>query len=166
MATAGIIVDRGLEGVVVGSTMLSNVEGEIGRLTYRGFDIHDLAPNATFEEICHLLLFGALPTTHQLEDLRVRLAANRNLPKELIAWMQSVPKDAAPMAVLRTMVSGLALYAPHLEGGGHASNPRSAITLIAKTPTIVAGLAADRAAAAPFDRCEFSLHAFGTRADR
>jgi citrate synthase len=138
MSTAGIIVDRGLEGVVVGSTTLSNVEGEIGRLTYRGYDIHDLATGASFEEVCHLLLFGELPTTHQLEDLRVRLAANRALPKELIAWMQSVPKDAAPMAVLRTMVSGLALYAPHREGGGHASTPRAAIALIAKTPSIVA----------------------------
>jgi citrate synthase len=138
MSTAGIIVDRGLEGVVVGSTMLSNVEGEIGRLTYRGFDIHDLAPTATFEEICHLLLFGALPTAHQLEDLRVRFAANRSAPKELIAWLGSVPKDAAPMSVLRTMISALALFAPHLEGGGHASNPRAAIALIAKTPTLVA----------------------------
>jgi citrate synthase len=55
------VVDRGLEGVVVGSTQLSNVEGGVGRLTYRGYDIDDLAPNATFEEIVHLLLYGHLP---------------------------------------------------------------------------------------------------------
>jgi citrate synthase len=84
------------------------------------------------------LLFGTLPTAYQLEDLRVRLAANRALPKELIAWMQSLPKDAPPMAVLRTMVSALALFTPHLEDGAHASNPRAAIALIAKTQTIVA----------------------------
>jgi citrate synthase len=149
--STGIVVDRGLEGVVVGSTGLSHVEGEIGRLTYRGYDIHDLAPNASFEEICYLLLFGELPTSHQLEDLRVRLAANRALPKELIAWMHAVPKDAAPMAVLRTMVSALALYAPHLEGGGHASNPRAAIALIAKTPAIVAAWNRIRRGLQPLD---------------
>jgi len=70
--------------------------------------------------------------------LRVRLAANRTLPPELIAWMQAMPKDAVPMSVLRTMVSALALFAPHLDGGTHASNPRAAIALIAKTPSIVA----------------------------
>jgi citrate synthase len=138
MGSTGTVVDRGLEGIVVGSTELSAVEGEAGRLTYRGFEIDDLATNASFEEVCHLLLFGTLPTAYQLEDLRVRLAANRALPKELIAWMQSLPKDAPPMAVLRTMVSALALFTPHLEDGAHASNPRAAIALIAKTQTIVA----------------------------
>jgi citrate synthase len=138
MGSSGTVVDRGLEGIVVGSTELSAVDGEAGRLTYRGFEIDDLATNATFEEVCHLLLFGTLPTAYQLEDLRVRLAANRALPKPLIEWMQSLPKDAPPMAVLRTMVSALALFTPHLEDGAHASNPRAAIALIAKTQTIVA----------------------------
>jgi citrate synthase len=138
MSSWGTVVDRGLEGVVVGSTELSRVEGEAGRLTYRGFDIDDLAPNATFEEVCYLLLFGQLPNSYQLEDLRVRLAANRALPAALVEWMRTTPKDAPPMAVLRTMVSGLALFTPHLEDGAHPSNPRAAIHLIAKTPSIVA----------------------------
>ena len=134
----GTIVDRGLEGVVVGSTDLSNVEGLEGRLTYRGFDIHDLAINATFEEVCYLLLFGQLPNKFQLEDLKVRLAANRMLPQPLIDFMESTPKDAWPMDVLRTLVSGLALFTPADEDGAHPSNPRAAIHLIAKTPSIVA----------------------------
>jgi len=138
MTHTGTIVDRGLEGVIVGSTDLSNVEGLEGRLTYRGFDMRDLAPNATFEEICYLLLFGQLPNTFQLEDLKVRLAANRMLPQALIDWMESTPKDAWPMDVLRTMVSGLALFTPTAEDGAHASNPRAALHLIAKTPSIVA----------------------------
>jgi len=139
MATAGgTVVDRGLEGVIVGSTRLSNVEGIAGRLTYRGYDIHDLAANATFEEVCHLLLFGELPTASQLEDLNVRLAANRSLPRPVLEWMEAMPKDGSPMDALRTVVSGLALFTPQVEEGLHASNPRSAIGLIAKTPTIVA----------------------------
>ncbi|MBD5636077.1 MAG: citrate synthase, partial [Candidatus Eremiobacteraeota bacterium] len=138
MTTSGTIVDRGLEGVVVGSTDLSNVEGLAGRLTYRGYDIDDLAPSSTFEEICYLLLFGLLPNPHQLADLKVRLAANRALPPQLIDLMKATPRDAWPMDVLRTAISALALFTPHLEDGAHPSNPRSAIHLIAKTPTIVA----------------------------
>ncbi len=133
-----LVVDPGLEGVVVGATDLSNVEGLEGRLTYRGYDIHDVAPNASFEEVCYLLLFGELPNRHQLADLGVRLAANRALPPQVLAFMQATPKDAWPMDVLRTAISSLALFTPHLEDGAHASNPRSAIHLIAKTPTIVA----------------------------
>ena len=73
MSTTGTVVDRGLEGVVVGSTVLSNVEGQIGRLTYRGYDIDDLAPNASFEEIVHLLLYGHLPTVAELASLKAEL---------------------------------------------------------------------------------------------
>jgi len=141
MASMGTVVDRGLEGVVVGATELSRVEGEAGRLTYRGFDIDDLATNASFEEVCYLLLFGQLPNAYQLEDLRVRLGANRALPPSLVDWMRSMPPDAPPMTVLRTMVSGLALFVPHAEDGAHPSNPRAAIHLIAKTPSIVAAWA-------------------------
>ena len=137
MAT-GTVVDRGLEGVVVGSTELSNVDGLEGRLTYRGFDIGDVARHATFEEVCYLLLLGGLPNAHQLSDLCVRLAANRTLPDGLIAMLGALPKDAWPMDVLRTGISALALYTPHLPDGAHPSNTRTAIQLIAKTPTIVA----------------------------
>jgi citrate synthase len=148
---AGTVVDRGLEGVVVGATDLSHVEGEAGRLTYRGFDIHDLAEHATFEEVCYLLLFGALPNAHQLEDFTVRLAANRALSPAILGWMEAMPRDAWPMDVLRTVVSGLALYTPHLGDGAHPSNPRAAIHLIAKTPAIVAAWNRIRQGLRPLD---------------
>jgi len=139
MSSTGTVVDRGLEGVIVGSTELSNVEGIEGRLTYRGFDIHDLAPHATFEEIVYLLLFGQLPNRHQLADLVVRMGANRLLPQALIDWMHLVQKDAWPMDVLRTAISALALYAPYRPGDGwHSSDARTAIQLISKAPVIVA----------------------------
>jgi citrate synthase len=138
MGSTGTVVDRGLEGVVVGTTELSNVEGLEGRLTYRGFDIHDLALHATFEEVVYLLLFGQLPNRHQLADLNVRLAANRLLPQPLIDAMHAMPKTAWPMDVLRTMISALAIFDNEMRGGAHASNPRSALHLIAKTTSIVA----------------------------
>ncbi len=144
-------VNPGLEGIVVGQTELSNVEGEEGRLTYRGYDIHDLAPHASFEEVCYLLLFGQLPNKFQLADLNVRMAANRMLPHPLIDAMQSIPKDAWPMDVLRTVVSGLAVFVPYVAEGEHASNPRAAISLIAKTPTIVAAWDRIRRGLEPID---------------
>jgi citrate synthase len=133
------VVDRGLEGVVVGSTQLSNVEGTIGRLTYRGYDIDDLAPNATFEEVVHLLLYGHLPNRHELEALKREIGARRALPEPLVNAMQSVPKTAWPMDVLRTIVSGLGLFSPVNADGEHLSDVHTAIDLIAKIPTIVAG---------------------------
>jgi 2-methylcitrate synthase len=138
LSTTGLVVDRGLEGVVVGSTVLSNVEGQVGRLTYRGYDIDDLAPNACFEEIVHLLLYGHLPTTDELDSLKRELASRRALPEPLVAAMQNVPKTAWPMDVLRTIVSGLALFSPVNNKGEHVSDVHTAIELIAKMTTILA----------------------------
>jgi citrate synthase len=135
---AGNVVDRGLEGVVVGETVLSNVEGQVGRLTYRGYDIHDLAVNATFEEVVHLLLYGELPTQTELRDLNAKMAKLRELPPALITMLKAIPKDAWPMDVLRTAVSALAHFVPHRPDGSHDSNPDAALNLIAKTPAIVA----------------------------
>ena len=151
MGSSGTLVDRGLEGVIVGTTALSDVDGAVGRLRYRGYDIDDLASNASFEEIIHLLLFGALPTTHQLADLGVRLAANRALPTPVLAMMREMPTDAWPMDVVRTCVSALALFTPHQEHGAHLSTPRTAIGLIAKTPTIVAAWDRLRRGLAPIE---------------
>ncbi|MBV8638156.1 MAG: citrate synthase [Candidatus Eremiobacteraeota bacterium] len=133
-----MVVDRGLEGVVVGSTDLSNVEGQVGRLTYRGYDIDDLAPNACFEEIVSLLLYGHLPSADELESLKRELASRASLPEPLVAAMQNVPKTAWPMDVLRTIVSGLALFSPVNNKGEHVSDVHTAIELIAKMTTIVA----------------------------
>jgi citrate synthase len=132
------VVNPGLEGVVVGETVLSNVEGEVGRLTYRGYDIHDLAERANYEEVVHLLLFGRLPTHEELEALNARLAARRALPNGLLAMMHAIPRDAWPMDVLRTGVSAIAHFVPHRPDGSHETSIDSAIDLIAKVPTIVA----------------------------
>jgi citrate synthase len=135
---SGTVVDRGLEGVVVGETVLSNVEGQVGRLTYRGYDIHDLAVNATFEEVVHLLLYGELPTQKQLTELNAKLGTMRALPPALITMFKSIPPEAWPMDVLRTGVSALAHFVPHKADGSHTSDPDAALNLIAKTPSIVA----------------------------
>ncbi len=132
------VVNPGLEGIVVGETVLSNVEGEVGRLTYRGYDIHDLAERANYEEVVHLLLFGRLPTHEELDALNARLAARRALPNGLLAMMHAIPRDAWPMDVLRTGVSAIAHFVPHRPDGSHETSVDTAIDLIAKVPTIVA----------------------------
>ncbi len=132
------VVNPGLEGIVVGETVLSNVEGEVGRLTYRGYDIHDLAEHASYEEVVHLLLFGHLPAHQELQELNARLAARRTLPSGLIAMMHAIPRDAWPMDVLRTGASAVAHFVPHRPDGAHETSVDTAIDLIAKFPTIVA----------------------------
>src|SRR5262249_30705629 len=104
-AMAGIVVDRGLEGVNVGETVLSNVEGEVGRLTFRGYDIDDLGPKATYEEVVALMLQGKLPTQDELAALDATLASKRALPAETLAVLRATPRGAWPMDVLRTAVS-------------------------------------------------------------
>jgi citrate synthase len=151
----GTVVDRGLEGVVVGSTVLSNVEGQIGRLTYRGYDIDDLAPSASFEEVVHLLLYGHLPNASELDALKRELGSRASLPEPLIAAMQSVPKTAWPMDVMRTIVSGLSLFVPANNKGEHVSDVHSAIELIAKMTTILAA----------WDRIRRGLEPIAPRAD-
>jgi citrate synthase len=151
----GTVVDRGLEGVVVGSTVLSNVEGQVGRLTYRGYDIDDLAPSASFEEVVHLLLYGHLPNATELDALKRELGSRASLPEPLLAAMQNVPKTAWPMDVMRTVVSGLALFVPANNKGEHVSDVHSAIELIAKMTTILAA----------WDRIRRGLDPIAPRAD-
>lgn len=98
----------GLEGVIAATTALSRIDGEIGRLVYRGYDIHDLARSTTFEEIAHLLWFGHLPNQHELLNLRKRLLAERTLPRVVLTMLRGLTKSAKnvePMDGLRTAIS-------------------------------------------------------------
>ncbi|NNE61511.1 MAG: 2-methylcitrate synthase [Woeseia sp.] len=108
----------GLAGVVAGTTALCTVGKEGAGLTYRGFDIYDLADNATFEEVAYLLLYGKLPKQKELAAYIARLKTLRGLPDELKAVLEMVPADAHPMDVLRTGVSVLG----NIEQEGDFSN--------------------------------------------
>lgn len=153
--TTGLVVDRGLEGVVVGSTLLSNVEGKIGRLTYRGYDIDDLAPNVCFEEVVHLLLYGHLPDAAELAAIARELGEKRQLPEAFLDAMHRVPRSSWPMDVVRTIASGLSLFSPVNEHGAHVSDVHAALELIAKLPTILAA----------WDRVRRDLDPIAPRAD-
>jgi citrate synthase len=133
-----ITVNPGLEGVIVGETALSRVAGEEGQLTYRGYDISDLAAHASFEEVAYLLWHGRLPNASELTDLAGRMALYRRLPEPLLASLRAVPRDAWPMDVLRSVVSAIALHVPHRADGTHVSDADTAMRLTASSATAVA----------------------------
>ena len=133
-----ITVDPGLEGVIVGSTGISKVAGQEGRLTYRGYDIADLAKHASYEEVAFLLWHGRLPNRKELEELTRSMAAQRALPEEALKMLRLVPSNAWPMDVLRTAVSALSLFVPPQPDGTHISDVATAMRLTAATATAVA----------------------------
>ena len=102
----------GLAGVVAGETAIATVGKEGKGLNYRGYSIHDLAENATFEEVAFLLLNGDLPTQGQLDDFKKRLIGHRALPSPLLETLQRIPAAAHPMDVLRTGCSMLGVLEP------------------------------------------------------
>ncbi len=105
MSTSTATPTKGLEGVVAANSSICYIDGEAGVLAYRGIDIHELADNSTFEEVCYLLWFGRLPKRAELDDLKKKLAEERKIDPAIFAMMQQVPKTATPMEVLRTAVS-------------------------------------------------------------
>jgi citrate synthase len=131
---------RGLEGVVAAETRLSQVLGEEGRLIYGGYEIEDLAEHVTFEEVCHLLWYGALPTRQQLEVLSRRLRDVMSVDGRVLDLLRLVPAGVHPMSTLRTAVSALSFYDPDTEDSSAEANERKAIRLTAQTLTITAAI--------------------------
>ena len=103
---------EGLRGLSAGSTAICTVGKEGVGLTYRGYDIEDLAANATFEEVAYLLLKGARPSRRELDDFTNRLKGLRSLPPALKEVLERIPKEAQPMDVLRTGTSMLGVLEP------------------------------------------------------
>lgn len=131
---------RGLEGVVAAETTISKVYGEEGRLVYRGYEIEDLAQNATFEEVCHLLWFGELPTADQLSDLRRQLVEGSRVDARVMDVVRLGADRAHPMATLRTAVSALGFFDPDAEDNSAEANLRKAIRLTGQAVTLTAAI--------------------------
>ena len=129
---------KGLEGVVATTSSICYSDGERGVLAYRGIDIHELADHSSFEETCHLLWFGRLPSRDELRDIGERLAKERNLDASIYDRMRQAPKDALPMDVLRTAVSALCFYDPDARNNDHDANVRKSIRLTSQIAMIVA----------------------------
>jgi 2-methylcitrate synthase len=137
----------GLEGVVAGESEICYIDGYAGVLSYRGYNIHTLADNATFEEVVFLLWNGWLPKRAELDQLKKDLAANRGIPPAVVDFLKTVPQGS-PMDVLRTAVSMLSIYDPETQDMTPEANARKALRLMAQTATIVT----------TFDRLRKGLH--------
>ncbi len=135
MSSAG----TGLKGVVLDETRIGFIDGEAGKLVYRGYNIHDLAQHATFEETCYLLLHGALPTRTQLAWFDGQLKAARPIPDSIVEIIDRV-KAAHPMDILRTAVSAIVA----LDESGHEATVEAGlpagVNLISQVATIVAAM--------------------------
>jgi 2-methylcitrate synthase len=124
----------GLAGITAGKTELCTVGKEGAGLTYRGYDIYDLADNATFEEVAYLLLHGKLPTRAELDAYIGKLKSLRGLPGELKQVLEMIPADAHPMDVHRTAVSFLGNIEPE---GDFSNQADTADRLLACLPSII-----------------------------
>ena len=127
----------GLRGIEVADTKISNIDGEKGKLIYRGFDVLDLTKNSTFEETAYLLLYDKLPTKQELNEFNGKLVEARYIPKQMQKNMANWRGDADPMDMLQAFVSALAGYYDEEFSSKDASYEK-AINLIAKVPTIIA----------------------------
>ena len=133
-------VTRGLEGIVATTSSVSSIIDDT--LTYAGYNIDDLAVNATFEEVVYLLWHRRLPNAAELQDLTVQLANNMEIPNEIIEHFKMYDiKNVHPMAALRTAISFLGLFDKDAEVMEATSNYDKAIRLQAKIPTIVTAFA-------------------------
>ena len=124
-------VAKGLEGLVIDSSSICLIDGNAGRLIYRGYDIHDLAANVTFEEAAHLLWNGELPTRIQLAELNKQLTDQRPISENVKALVLGLPRSANTLDVLRTAISALGTGPPLKK-----PDISDAIAITAKIPTI------------------------------
>jgi citrate synthase len=132
------MLNTGLRGVVIADTRISDVQGAAGKLIYRGYLIQDLANRTSFEEVTYLLLFEKLPNIAELKAFKDQLAAERDIPAEVIAALKTRPKNALAMDILQAGVCLLAHHDPDVADQSREAALRMAIRLIAKFPTIVA----------------------------
>jgi len=133
-------IKRGLEGVIFTETELSFINGQEGKLYYLGYPIEELAENSSFEEVSYLLLHKRLPTADELALFKEKMVKNRNLAVEKIASFASYPKDAHPMASLRTAISEIGLFDPTEEDTSFESLYEKSISLISKFATVTAAI--------------------------
>lgn len=157
-------IHKGLEGVVVTESALSDIDGTTGRLTYRGYDIDDLAREASYEEVLYLLWHGALPDADELATFRRRMAKERGVDPTVIDTVRAlVDAGESPMAALRTAASQLSAgdddAADDVDPTDVAANVRKGRRITAKLPTVVAAYARLRDGDEPIEPDESLGHA-------
>ena len=131
-------IKKGLLGIVVDETTISQVVPELSALTYRGYKVQDLCDKCDFEEVAYLVLHGELPSKKQLKKFVKKERSERKLSKRIVQDIQKMPRDAHPMDVVRTCVSLMSLEDKDTKNNSPEANMRKAMRIFAKTPTAVA----------------------------
>ena len=131
-------IKKGLLGIVVDETMISQVMPEINSLTYRGYTVQELCDKCSFEEVAYLVLKAELPNKKQLKKFIKEERSSRKLSVQILKDIQKMPKKAHPMDVVRTAVSLMALEDKDTKNNSPEANMRKAIRIFAKTPTAIA----------------------------
>lgn len=134
------IAARGLKGVVAADTTICDVDGDLGKLIYRGYSIDDLAPHSSFEEVSYLLFKGELPTRPQLAEFNEVLVGHRELEKPVLDFLHSLPASTPPMTALRSAISMSGVYDDTAEDDSPAANYTKSIRMTAEMTTIVAAI--------------------------
>ncbi len=128
---------KGLAGVIAAESEICVIDGQVGSLRYRGYDIRDLAENSTFAESAYLLLYGALPTRDELAAFEARLTELRAIDSSIVAMLRALPTSTHPMIALQAAVAAHGAIDP-VASGRNDENFDRAIALIARVPTMVA----------------------------
>ncbi len=131
-------IKKGLLGIVVDETTISQVMPDINSLTYRGYAVQDLCENCSFEEVAYLILNKELPNKTKLKKFKKELEENRNITINLREIVKHMPKKSHPMDVARTVVSVMGLEDKDTSNNSPVANMRKAIRIFAKTPTAMA----------------------------
>ncbi len=138
MSQTAHIKNVGLRGVTVADTKISFIDGENGILLYRGYRIEQLAEAATFMEVAYLILYGTLPGREALGVFEKEIREARSIPDYIIEILRHFPENAAPMDVLQSSITALAMSDPDLQAESRSANLKMAIRLIARMPVLVA----------------------------
>lgn len=131
---------KGLKGVVAADTMICDVDGDLGKLIYRGYNIHDLALHSTFEETAYLLFQGELPTAAQLAEFKATLIKHHELEPPILDFLKTLPKKTPPMTALRSAISMCGVYDELAEDNSPKANFEKSIRLTAEMTAIVAAI--------------------------
>ena len=140
---------RGLAGVPCAESSVAFIDGQIGKLQYRGYRIEDLAEKCSFEEVAYLLLEGELPTADQLADFDAELKTSRALPEGLMNLVCAFPASAHPMDVLQASVAAMAAFVPCKDITAGPERRNAVCRLIATMPTIIAAFDRSRKGLSP-----------------
>ena len=129
---------KGLVGIYVDESTITFIDGNNGKLYYRGYSLENLVKHSTFEEVAYLLIYDTLPTNSQLSNFKDELIKERAIPYDVISILKKYPQNTTRIELLRTSISALSLYDPDDYVFTKEANIRKGIRIIAKIPTVLA----------------------------